>query len=300
MPRKKTLFKDKPEAVETDYIEAKRSGKRISQISSRKHRLIKDIKRLERRSYRDRDRLFVIEGFNSLSEAVSFGFELKAVLFVSEKREEVLSILDFSSNFPELFEVTQDLMDWISDVVNSQGVLAVLNYIDVPLDKALERSSSMVVVADGVNDPGNLGAIIRVADASGADSFIAGEGSCDIYNRKVVRSSAGSLFHFPVSRNVDLSIALGDIKSRGFTVFGLDPNGVKNYLDADMTMPFAVIVGNEAHGISSRCKQEVDELLFIEMPGKAESLNVACSASIVLFEALRQRRGILERNNERN
>lgn len=300
LPERSALVEDKSEALETNYREGNRPGKKINQISSKKHRLIKDIRRLERRSYRDRDRLFVIEGVNSLSEAIYSGYELKTALFIPERKEEVLSILDVSSTCPELFEVTHDLMDWISDVVKSQGVLGVLSHIDLPLEKALEESLSMLIIADRVSDPGNLGALIRVADAAGADCFIAGEGSCDIYNRKVVRSSAGSLFHLPICRNVDLSISLDVIKSKGFAIFGLDPRGSKNYLDADMTMPFAVIVGNEASGILSRHRQAVDELLFIEMPGKAESLNVACSVSIVVFEALRQRRGVLVRNNEGN
>jgi len=283
--------------VETDYTEGKHSGIKVNQISSRKNTLIKDIRRLERRSYRDRDRLFVVEGFNALSEAVSFGLDIKTLVFVPERREEVFVLLSGSAIRAELFEVSRDLMDCISDVDNSQGVLGVMSYLDYPPEQVLERSSSMVLIADRVSDPGNLGALIRVADASGADSFIASEGSCDIYNRKVVRSTAGSIFHLPVVRNADLSRVLDVARSQGFKVYGLDPRGGKNYLDADLTKPFAIVVGNEAFGITPELRGKLDEILSIEMPGKTESLNVACSASVVLFEAIRQRRGVFAGKN---
>ena len=130
---------------------------------------------------------------------------------------------------------------------------------------------------------------MRITDAAGADGFVMTPGCVDMYNPKVVRSAAGAHFHFPCIRNMETGEIRRALDKEGVKMLGLDPRGETSYLEADMTGPCAVVVGNEAFGITEEDRGLLDGSLHIEMPGRAESINVASAAAVVIFEALRQR-----------
>jgi TrmH family RNA methyltransferase len=181
-------------------------------------------------------------------------------------------------------------MGLVSDVVTHQGIVGVLEQVDESYEEFMPGDdASLLLIADQVRDPGNLGALMRIADAAGADGFMLTSGSVDLYNPKVVRSAAGSHFHLPVVRGVDLQVFAGDAHEKGMRLWGLDPHSGKSYLEVDYSEPTALIVGNESFGLEEEGRRLVDGTVQIQMSGEAESLNVASAAAVVLFEALRQR-----------
>lgn len=268
----------------------------LAPITSRKHDVVKRLRKLGRRTYRDRDGTFLVEGMNLLQEAVGAGARLRELAYIGSRAEEASYLRNRVSGSIPSHELSADLMDWVSDVVTSQGMVGVVDQVDVPYEEVLLSECALLLVADQVRDPGNLGSLLRIADASGVDAVLMTEGSVDLYNPKVVRSAAGAHFHVRMARGVRLSRLREDAGGR-FRLLGLDPGGARDYLDVDMTSPVALVVGNEAFGIAEEDRRLLDDTVCIEMPGKAESLNVASAAAVVMFEALRQRRGGGERSD---
>lgn len=247
------------------------------------------MRRLRRRTYRDKEGLFLVEGVNLLTEAAGSGGKLKELLYVDSRVEEVgLLRSEVGASVPA-YDIGEDLLRWVSDVETSQGILGVFEKVDIGYEELAGSGISLLLCADQVRDPGNMGALIRIADAAGADGFAATAGCVDLYNPKVVRSAAGSHFHLPLVKGVDVEALSRDLRSKGVRMLGLDPRGDKNYLDVDFRKPTALVVGNEAFGMKEEHGKRLDGMVYIEMPGRAESLNVASAAAVVLFEALRQR-----------
>lgn len=260
----------------------------LHSINSRNHKVIKRVRRLRRRTFRDREGMFLVEGVTLVQEAVSSGARLTELLYVNSRSEEAGLITSEVGRQLLCYEISQDLMEWVSDVVTSQGILGVLEQVDIEYEDVLSREISLLLIADQVRDPGNLGALVRIADAVGVDGFMLTAGCADLYNPKVVRAAAGSHFHMPLVRNVNMARLKNDLASRGMKLLGLDARGDMSYLDAGLDGRTALVVGNEAFGISEEDRELLDGSVHIPMPGKAESLNVATAAGIVLFEALRQ------------
>ncbi|HEY5492951.1 MAG TPA: RNA methyltransferase [Candidatus Anoxymicrobiaceae bacterium] len=261
----------------------------LSPITSRNHEVVKRFRKLSRRTYRDRFDLFMVEGLNLISEGLDSGAKLRELAYVESRAEEAAYIRTRLDEPVPMHEVSQPLMDWISDVVTSQGIVGIMEQVSVDYDELINGEVSMLLVADQVRDPGNMGALLRIGDAAGVDGFVMTAGSVDLYNPKVVRSAAGSHFHVAAARDVEMSRLSKDLEGR-VAMLGLDPRGDRSYLDEDFSRPVALVVGNEAFGISDDDRFYLDGTVYIDMPGKAESLNVASAAAVVLFEALRQRR----------
>lgn len=261
----------------------------LSPITSRNHEVVKRFRKLGRRSHRDKYGLFMVEGLNLINEGLDAGASLKELAYVDSRAEEAAYIRTRLDEHVPQHEVSQPLMDWISDVVTSQGIVGVMAQVDSGYEDVVSQDLSLILVADQVRDPGNLGALLRIADAVAVDAFVMTAGCVDPYNPKVVRSAAGAHFHVPMLREVDVGRLRDDLGS-GVRMLGMDPRGETCYLDEDLTSPIALVVGNEAFGITDTDRPYIDDMIHILMPGKAESLNVASAAAVVLFEALRQRR----------
>lgn len=262
----------------------------LSPITSRNHEVVKRFRKLGRRSHRDKYGLFMVEGLNLIQEGLDAGATLKELAYVDARAEEAAYIKSRLDEPVPAHEISQQLMDWISDVVTSQGIVGIVDQLDSSYEELVSSELSMLLVADQVRDPGNLGALLRIADASGVDGFVMTTGCVDLYNPKVVRSAAGSHFHVTSVKDVEVLRLSQDVGDR-VRMLGLDPRGDRCYLDEDLTGPVALVVGNEAFGITDVDRPILDGTVYIHMPGKAESLNVASAAAVVLFEALRQRRG---------
>jgi TrmH family RNA methyltransferase len=252
--------------------------------------VIKRVRRLRRRTYRDREGVFVVEGRNLLNEAINSGAKVKELLFVADRAIDADIMRRTLDPEPVTYEITGDILRWVSEVVTSQGILGVVGQVDSQYDEIVGREVTFVLIADQVRDPGNMGALVRVADAAGMDGLLATAGSVDLYNPKVVRSAAGSHFHIPTGRDAEMRRLTADLGAAGVKTLGLDSRGDTDYRDVDYSLPVAIAVGNEAFGFSDEDRGLMDGTIRIDMPGRAESLNVASSAAVVLFEALRQRR----------
>lgn len=186
-------------------------------------------------------------------------------------------------------EVSDTVMLRLSETVSPQGVAAVLTCAERTLDSLVFPGVPLLVVCDGVQDPGNLGALIRTADAAGADGVVILPGTCDPFGSKTVRSTAGSIFNIPVVRCPadDLSRYAA---ARGLALYATDSHATLSLHDTDLRGPAAFVFGSEARGACREVRDAARATLLIPVYGRAESLNVAAAAAVCLYEAVRQRR----------
>jgi len=186
-----------------------------------------------------------------------------------------------------VFELEPGVLERVSGVLNPQPVLAVGGFVDVPLDKL--AGSDFVVVCVDIRDPGNLGTVVRSAEGAGVAGVICCTGTADIYNPKCVRASAGSIFHVSIVIGVKAQNALAQVGELGLRRLGCWPAGGTSLYDLDMTVPVAVVVGNEANGLGPELECHLDARVTVPMVGRTESLNVGMTAAVVVFEVARQR-----------
>jgi RNA methyltransferase, TrmH family len=218
----------------------------------------------------------VIEGAALLAEALEAGAPVEAV-FVGP------GALPVDGGDAPVFELAPGVVERVASTVSPQPVLAVVGRTDLPW-AAVAPTLGFVVVAAGLGDPGNMGTILRSAEAAGASAVVVTEGSVDVFNSKVVRASAGALFHVPVVVDVPVG-ALGEL---AVPLLGAVATGGVPYDEAPLERPCAVVLGNEAHGLPAGL--HLDGLVSIPHAGRAESLNVAMAATVLCFEAARRRR----------
>lgn len=228
-----------------------------------------------RRSARLDERRFVVEGPLLIGEAVVAGWQIEAVFVAAGAWSYV------PPEGVDVFELAPNVMERVASTEAPQQALAVVERRCADAD--VLTTASLVVVADRIADPGNAGTILRSAEAAGADVVVFTPGSVDPFNPKVVRASAGSLFHVPVV--VDHAVV--DVGTVGLRTFGTSSHRGVPYTEADLSGRVAIVVGNEAHGLADDAP--VDEWLTIPHAGRAESLNVAMATTLVVFEVARQR-----------
>jgi TrmH family RNA methyltransferase len=234
----------------------------------------------------------VVEGANLLDEALSSGAVIESVFIDDDAADRA------DWDLAEACEKTgarvrrlqPGVLTRVSDTVTPQPIAATVGMMDVSLDDVAVLHPTLVVVCAAVRDPGNLGTIVRSATAAGAGAVVCCAGSVDIYNPKTVRASAGMLFRVPVVAGPDEREALDEIGRWGLCRWGADPRGECDYTRADLTSPVALVFGNEAHGLGEAISRRLDGTLTIPMTAGAESINVASAASVICFEAARQRR----------
>ena len=233
----------------------------------------------------------MVEGAELLSVALAAGAAVEAVYVAPGGRdvpavaEAVAAAFDAGAR---VFDLEPGVIERVADTVTPQPVLAVVGFAPAALDDV--AGASMVVVCADVRDPGNAGTVIRTADAAGADGVVCCAGSVDPYNPKTVRASAGSLFHVPVVAGGGVTEVLGELRDAGYTVVGTVVRDGQDYTAFDWTGRAALVLGNEASGLPVEAVASLDRRVSVPMAGRAESLNVAVSAAVVCFEALRQRR----------
>lgn len=187
---------------------------------------------------------------------------------------------------------TSGVLEALSDATTPQGVVAVADMGDVPLTD-LDEAADLVLVLDQIRDPGNAGTLVRSAAAAGAAAVVFTTGSVDPYSAKTVRAASASLFRVDVVRDAALDEVSARLRKRGFAVVGTDAAAETSYDALGYTAPVAFVVGNEAWGIPEEDRRLLTDVVAIPMPGDAESLNAGIAGSLLLFEAVRQRRGRL-------
>ncbi len=262
----------------------------MNYIQSSQNNTIKEIKALHLKKNRDAGGLYFVEGIRFVSEAVDNGQDIiKAI--VSEKLESLNGGKELLERIEgvcrDISLVPEKLFAEVSDTQSPQGILAVLEKRDFSLREVISAGKSAVVL-DSLQDPGNVGTIIRTADAAGISAVLMTKGCVDLYSPKVLRSTMGSVFHMPIFEGLNIAETIELLKNAGYRVIASHLDGRNNYYDEELTGRSAIIVGNEANGISDETSALADRLVKIPMPGKAESLNASVAASIMIYEIVRQ------------
>jgi TrmH family RNA methyltransferase len=247
--------------------------------------------RLKKRAMREKDRRFLVEGAQGVGEALASGADVQD-LFVTPSSEERLDHVVHAARTASVpvHTVSPEVMGHLTSTVTPQGVVAVTKFVDVALDD-LDPEAGCVAVMVEVRDPGNAGTILRSADASGAGGVVFTKSSVDVYNPKAVRATAGSLFHVPVVRGGDVEESVGALRERGFAILAASADGDEPVYTRDLDAPTAVLFGNEARGLAAEARALADASIRVPIAGRAESLNLAAAATLVLFESARQRSG---------
>ncbi|HEM2547914.1 TPA: RNA methyltransferase [Streptococcus suis] len=240
-------------------------------IRSKSNNLVKQIKKLQQKKYRTSS--YLIEGWHLLEEAVKAGASIEHILVVEEHADRVVQL-------EKVTVVSPEIMQDLTDSKSPQGVIAQLA---LPSQDLPERLEGRFLVLEDVQDPGNVGTIIRTADAAGFDGVFLTDKSADIYNMKVLRSMQGSHFHLPVYR-LPIEDILSTLKNNQVEILAttLSSQSV-DYREVSPEASFALVMGNEGQGISDFVSEEANQLVHITMPGQAESLNVAIAAGILVF-----------------
>lgn len=240
---------------------------------------------VDRPAVRARERAFVIEGPTLLADALDAGVRLESVFVPPGPAPAVVDRVVAAG--VAVFDLAPGVLERVADTVTPQPVLAVAAAVDVELDEL--AGASLVLVCVDVRDPGNLGTVLRSAEAAGVGGIICCDGSVDVYNPKCVRASAGSLFHTRIVARGDPVEVLGTVGGWGLRRLGTRAGGGEPYTRADLAGPTALVLGNEAHGLPERAAGALDGWVTIPMSGRAESLNVGMAAAVLCFEAARQR-----------
>ena len=261
-------------------------------LTARSARVVEARRLLQRKR---RDERFLVEGPQAVREARDAGRLLEVFVSAAATGAAADEASAAAGAGVPVHDVDEAALRSIAESVTPQGIIAVAEVVGVPVDRVLTGSPRLVVVLAGVSDPGNAGAVIRVADAAGADAVIVTAGSVDVHNGKCVRATTGSLFHLPIAVGVPAS-GLGEVlRSRGLQVLAAAGEGAQD-LDEVIDLgglgaPTAWLLGNEAHGLPAEVLEEADRVVRIPIHGRAESLNLATAAAVCLYASARALRG---------
>lgn len=228
------------------------------------------------------ERYFLAEGQSVIKEGISVGWFPKWLIVSEESAEKYASLIAQVSNKSEIFIVSEREMKELSTLETPPGILGVFPKRDINFP-----SGDILIIVDGIQDPGNLGTIIRTSDAVGSSGVVVLKGSIDPYNHKVVRGSMGSIFHIPVLKVEDNNEFFNKIINRYLIVGTSSHKGIL-YYDFEWRSPLALIFGSEARGLSRDTEKFCSAIVRIPIYGKAESLNVAVACGVILYEAVRK------------
>ena len=263
----------------------------LAMITSVANQKIKDVVKLRDSLSRRKNNLFIIEGYREISSALKARIAIKELyvckdFFKGLKEEEVIALSGNRNS--SIYEVNHKVYEKIAYGNRREGLIAVAQQPKYKLADIQLTVNPFLVVAERIEKPGNLGAILRTADAAGSDGIIVVDSLTDVYNHNVVRSSVGTIFSKPIVTTSSQEL-LAWLKKQRITIICADPTGSLTYTSVDFKKPTALILGSEEKGISSFWKKQASVIASIPMKGKADSLNVSVTAAVFIFEALRQR-----------
>ncbi|MCT4543348.1 MAG: RNA methyltransferase [Vallitalea sp.] len=257
-------------------------------ITSLQNSKIKKIIQITSKSkYRKKEGLFIVEGKKMIDEVdnnkideiiISESFAVNEVHYITKLKDKKIHI-----------EIVSDsIMKHISNAVTPQGIMGVIKICTIPLDIVVDENP-FIIILENIQDPGNLGTIIRTADAVKASGVIISKGSVDVYNPKVVRSTMGSIFRVPILEGRDIEKDIEMLKDNKIEILACNLKGSINIYDCNLTKGIAVLIGNEGNGLSDNITKLASKNIKIPMIGQAESLNAGVATSIISYEVLRQR-----------
>jgi TrmH family RNA methyltransferase len=260
---------------------------------------LKAARRLTKRALRQRERAFLAEGPQAVSEALASGARVSGLFVTAPAQARHAGLVGKAADAGiDVQVISGEAMSELAQTVTPQGLLAVCDFVDVPLEEVTAVPLRLVALLANVRDPGNAGTVLRAADAAGADAVVFADASVDPYNGKCVRASAGSLFHLPVVAGARLDAAVAALRRAGVRVVAadgragaaLDDPGTRERLAA----PTAWMFGNEAWGLPAGLLDLADESMAVPIYGRAESLNLATAAAVCMYaSAAAQRSGSL-------
>ena len=246
---------------------------------------------MAKRSFRTQDRRFLAEGPQAVREALALPGNVVEVFVTGEAVGRHSELIAAAAGLP-VHRVSGQVMAAIAQTVTPQGIVAICRFLDVPL--VVDPAPRLVAVLAEVRDPGNAGTVIRVADAAGADAVVLSRSSVDVYNPKCARASAGSLFHLPVSVEVELDATVAALRGAGIQVLAADGAGPADLDELDtageLARPTAWLFGNEAWGLPPEVRALADSVVRVPIHGRAESLNLATAAAVCLYASARAHR----------
>lgn len=261
----------------------------MERITSFQNPKIKNIAKLSKNKERKEQNLFVIEGARELSLALAAGYKVETVficpeLFLKTDYPEVLNSIPSDKQI----EVSESVFEKVAYREGSDGLLTLACPRKHGLENLTLSSNPFIIVLESVEKPGNLGAILRTADAAQADAVIVCDQATDLYNPNAIRSSVGCIFTVPVAV-CSSQDALAFLRDRNIKTYAAELKASQWYQDIDFTTPSAIVMGTEADGLTDFWLYNSDSRIKIPMRGKIDSLNVSVSTAILTFEAMRQR-----------
>ena len=247
-------------------------------ITSKDNEIIKNIKKLKEKKYRLDT--YIVEGIKMVKEAISENQEIELIAI----REDFK--IDFDTKKIKIVTISNKIFNDISDVKTPQGILAVIKKNQ---NNQIETNSDYILALDSLQDPGNMGTIIRTADSANINQIIINKTIVDPYSPKVIRSTMGAIYRTNIIEVEDLKATLKEMKSKGFQIITTDLKATQSIYDINYNNKTVVVIGNEANGVSQEILQTADKKVIIPMLGKTESLNASIAASIMIYEYVRQK-----------
>ena len=261
---------------------------RLRRVESRQNARVKELRRAFSESAPNDKGEVAIEGMHMVEEAIRAGLRLGTVFFSESARERAHKLIPQLSSHTETLLLPNEVFSSAVPSETPQGVAALVKVKIFKLDEAFNPAPALVIISAGVQDPGNLGTIARSAEAFGATGILLAERTVSPWNWKAVRASAGSMFRVPAVKFL-LATTLQDVKARGVRVLATSSHKGTVISQVDLRGPVALIVGSEGAGVPKEILAQADEIVDIPQSGRVESLNAGIAASIILYEAARQR-----------
>ncbi len=257
-------------------------------ITSKDNELIKHIKKLKDKKERDLSNEYIIEGIKLIQEAIQENAKIKQIIICDdcEKTESIPKDLMYEIAKQECIYVTNKIFETITEVMNPQGILAIIEKQSKEIQ--IDDKQDIILALDDIQDPGNLGTILRTADSIGLTQILVSKGTADCYNPKVVRSTMGAIFRVKIIECEDLVKTLKEIKKHKFEIVVSSLQTDNSIYDINYHKK-VIVIGNEANGVKKEIQDLADKKIKIPMLGKTESLNASVATGIILYEYVRQK-----------
>lgn len=258
-------------------------------ISSKENEIIKNIKKIKEKKYRDLNNEYIIEGIKIIQEAIQENAKIKQIIICDdcEKNSNISQEMMYEIAKYECIYVTNKIFTSLTDVKNPQGIMAIVEK-NSSKEEEIDYNQDIIVALDDLQDPGNLGTILRTVDSIGINQILVSKGTADSYNPKVVRSTMGAIFRVKIIECEDLEKTLKEIKKHKFEILVTSLQTENSIYDIKYNKK-VIVIGNEANGVEEKIQNMADVKVKIPMLGKTESLNASVATGIILYEYVRQK-----------
>lgn len=259
-------------------------------ITSKDNEFVKHVKKLKEKKYREEYGEFIVEGIKMIDEAIKEDAKIKQIVVCEDCKNSGGIPKDLLYEIAKYYciYVTEKVFTQMTDVSNPQGILAIIDKSENK-ETQIDFKADLFLVLDDIQDPGNMGTILRSADSIGLKQILVSKGSSDVYNPKVVRSTMGAIYRVKVIECEDLIKTIKELKKHKINIYATDLKTDKSIYSVNYKKT-AIVIGNEANGVSEGILNIADQRIKIPMLGKTESLNAAVATSIILYEAVRPNR----------